>query len=103
LHETPVVSPRVVFPEIHGRRVAVLAGMPRRQDVEQISQGKERYTKNGTAEIEVMANTTLLAPMHPRNETKSFANAREDDQHQASGAKKLERRGSRFFSKKHHR
>src|SRR2546422_3659247 len=39
-----------------------------RQVLTAYTQGKQRETKNGTPEVEVMTNATLISPMHPRKE-----------------------------------
>ena len=43
-----------------------------------------REAKDGTPEIEVMTNTVLLPPMHPRKQAKCFGDMSKNDQHQAS-------------------
>ncbi len=50
--------------------------------MKQISQGKQRETKNGTPEVEVMTNATLISPMHPRKEVKGFTDMGKDDHRQ---------------------
>ncbi len=57
------------------------------EHMKQISQREQRETKNSTPKIEVMPNTMLIAPMHPRKQVKSFAEMSEDDHHQTSCAK----------------
>jgi hypothetical protein len=54
--------------------------------VKQISQGKQRETKNGAREVEVVTNAMLIAPMHPRKQMKGFTDVGEDDHSQTSCA-----------------
>ena len=65
-----------------------LAGL-RCKRMKQISYGKQRETKNGAPEIEVMTHTMLKPPMHPRKEVKGLAEMSKNDQHQASCAEYL--------------
>ena len=51
--------------------------------MEQISYRKRHEAKNGTAEIEVMTNTMLGAPIHPRKQVKCFRDVSEYDYDQA--------------------
>jgi hypothetical protein len=57
-----------------------------RKHMEQISQGKQRETKHGTPEVEVMTNAMLVAPTHPRKQMEGFTDMGEDDQRQTSCA-----------------
>jgi hypothetical protein len=50
--------------------------------MKQISDRKQRETKNSTSEIEVMTNTMLGAPIHPRKQMKCFADMSKDDHYQ---------------------
>jgi hypothetical protein len=52
--------------------------------MKQISYGKQCETKDGTPEIEIMANALLEPPMHPRKQMKFFADVSKDDYHQTS-------------------
>ncbi len=52
--------------------------------MEQISYRKRHEAKNGTAEIEVMTNTMLGAPIHPRKQMKCFGDMGKHDYHQTS-------------------
>jgi len=52
--------------------------------MKQISYGKQREPQNGTPEIEVVTNTMLESPMHPRKQVKCFADMTESDNHQTS-------------------
>jgi hypothetical protein len=54
--------------------------------MEQISQGKQRETKNGTPEVEVMTDAMLIAPMHPGKQVEGFADMGKDDHRQTSCA-----------------
>ncbi len=54
--------------------------------MKQISYGKQRETKNGTPEIEVMTNAMLKSPMHPRKQVKCFGDMGKNDQHQTPRA-----------------
>jgi hypothetical protein len=54
--------------------------------MDQISYGKQRETKNGTPEIEVMTNAMFKPPMHPRKQVKCFGDMSKNDQHQTSCA-----------------
>ena len=64
--------------------------------MKQISQGKQRETKNGTPEIEVVTNAMLKPPMHPRKQVKGFGDMGKNDQHQTSRADELEERAHRL-------
>jgi len=57
--------------------------------MKQISYGKQRETKNGTPEIEVMTNAMLEPPMHPRKQVKCFGDMSKNDHHQTSCAEEL--------------
>lgn len=54
--------------------------------MKQISYGKERQTKNGACEVEVMTRAMLVAPTHRWKELKCFKDAGEYDHQQASCA-----------------
>ena len=45
----------------------------------QISYGKQCETKNSAPEIEIMTDTLLEPPMHPRKQMKGFADMSKDD------------------------
>ena len=47
--------------------------MPLCERMKQISYGKQGDTKNRTQEVEVVADATLRAPVHPRKQMKCFA------------------------------
>ena len=53
----------------------------------QISDGKQRKTKNSTPEIEVMTDAMLKPPVHPRKQVKCFADMSKNDHHQTTRAK----------------
>jgi hypothetical protein len=57
--------------------------------MKQIPYGKQRETKNGTPEIEVMTNAILKAPMHPRKHVKCFRDMSKNNQHQTCCAERL--------------
>lgn len=57
--------------------------------MEQVSYGKQRGAKNGTAEIEIVTDAMFNPPMHPGKEVKCFANMCKDDHNQTSGADEL--------------
>jgi hypothetical protein len=48
-----------------------------------------REAKNGTPEIEVMTDTMLKPPMHPRKQVKCFGDVSKNDHHQAPSAGEL--------------
>jgi hypothetical protein len=64
----------------------------------QISYGKQRETKNGTPEIEVVTNAMLKPPTHPRKQVQGFGDMGKNDQHQTPRAEELEERAHRFSS-----
>ncbi len=68
--------------------------------VEQISYGKQREAENGTPQIQVMTDTVLEAPMHPRKQEKCFGDMSKNDHQQAARAEQLEKSGRGFFSNK---
>ncbi len=57
--------------------------------MKQISYGKQRYTKDSTPEIEVMTNTVLEPPMHPRKQVKCFGDMSKNDHYETSCAEDL--------------
>lgn len=74
-----------------GKRTLIAIDLSRsrvrlRNHMKQIPQGKQRETKNGAHEIEVVTNAMLVTPMHPRKQMKGFANMGKDDNHQTSCA-----------------
>jgi hypothetical protein len=60
--------------------------VPLCERLKQISYGKQRETKDCTPEIQVMTNTMLVSPMHPRKQVKCFGNMSKDDDLKTSGA-----------------
>ena len=66
-------------------RFYALAG-PLCKRMKQISYGKQRETKNGTPEIEVMTNAMLKPSMHPRKQIKCFGDMNKNDQYQTACA-----------------
>jgi hypothetical protein len=67
--------------------------------MKQISYGKQRETKNGTPEIEVMADAMFKPPLHPRKQVKCLADMGKNDHHETSGAKCLHERAHTLSSK----
>jgi hypothetical protein len=61
-------------------------GVPFGQHMKQISDGKQRETKNSTPEVEVVTDAILQAPLHPRKQVKRLADMDKDDDHQTSRA-----------------
>lgn len=57
--------------------------------MKQISQGKQRETKNGTTEVDVMTKAMLIAPMHPGEQMKGFKDMGKNDDRQTSCADEL--------------
>jgi hypothetical protein len=82
-------APATAVNSIGERKSGCAAGRSRvcfRKHVKQISQGKQRETKNGAREVEVVTNAMLIAPMHPRKQMKGFTDVGEDDHSQTSCA-----------------
>jgi hypothetical protein len=57
--------------------------------VKPISYGKQRETKNGARNVEVVTNAMLVAPMHPRQKVERFANMSQDDHDQTPRTEEL--------------
>ena len=62
----------------------LLSGATPRQRMQQISCWKQRDTKNGTDEIEIVANAMLMSPVHHRKQVKCFKDVSENDDNQTT-------------------
>lgn len=70
------------------------------KSMKQISYGKQRETKNGTPQIEVVTDAMLIAPIHPGKQVKGFADMSKDDHDETSCAKELKERARSLSSNK---
>jgi hypothetical protein len=57
--------------------------------MKQISQWEQRKAKDSASEVKIVANTVLVAPMHPRKQTECFADMSEDNENQACSSEQL--------------
>ena len=57
--------------------------------VEQISDRKQRKTKNSTPQIEVMTKAIFESPLHRRKQVKRFEDVSQDDHYETSCAEQL--------------
>jgi hypothetical protein len=56
--------------------IGVLLAVAATQHMEQVSEGKQYQSQNGTEEIHVVSGTVVLSPIHSREQVKSLGNVR---------------------------
>ena len=58
--------------------------------VKKVSGGKQNETQSCTCEVEIVPNAALLSPMHRGKQVSGFADVRENNDEQTTGANDLQ-------------